>query len=271
MKTIAWLDFNLDNFHAAKFLELFRGPLAARGWQVGSVFALDEEGSRAWASENGVTLVSSPDELAPCDAAMVLAPGHPEHHLKLATQAFNLGVPVYVDKPLAESLDVASEIFRRADAKGVPVFTSSALRYGTGLTEGLASRGGKDAIEHIRVWGGSGSFSEYAIHSVEIMVSILGPNATEITSTSAGRQTMIHAEFVGGKSGTVFFHPHSDTHYQAMLSTARETSHVLCAGPTMFECLAGAVLDFFESGNSPVPREESLLIRRILDDANPGG
>ncbi|MCK7472267.1 MAG: Gfo/Idh/MocA family oxidoreductase [Desulfomicrobium escambiense] len=50
-------------------------------------------------------------------------------HLEQALAVFKAGKRVFIDKPLAASLEDALAIFAAADHYKVPVFTSSSLRY----------------------------------------------------------------------------------------------------------------------------------------------
>jgi len=51
-------------------------------------------------------------------------------HLEQVKQALASGKPLWIDKPLASSLEDAREILRLAKDAGVPWFSASALRYG---------------------------------------------------------------------------------------------------------------------------------------------
>ena len=95
MKRIGYIDRQLANFHANVYLDLLRGDLQARGWEVAKCWALDEAGGRQWAAEKNVPYVAKVQEMADCDALVVLAPSTPEDHLDLARLAFplqNIGI-----------------------------------------------------------------------------------------------------------------------------------------------------------------------------------
>jgi hypothetical protein len=44
-----------------------------------------------------------------------------------------------------------------------------------------------------------------------------------------------------------------------------DTTHLECGDAGMFVELTSQILNFFETGASPVPRAESLRIRQLLD------
>jgi len=264
MKTIGFLDVDPRNFHSEKFLEILRGPLASRGWTATKVWSRDEEAGRQWAAENQLQAVTEAADLADCDGLMVIAPSNPEAHPELASMAFDIGRPVYIDKPFADTLANVQEIHRQAVARGIPVFSTSALRYSPPLQKFLASKG-PDQIKHVRAWGGSGSFREYAIHPLEMVITILGPDVTEAMHILDGNHTALHLRFAGGRSATVYHQPDTATTYQIMATTMEDTTHVECGDAGMFVGLTAEVLTFFETGVEPVPRKESLRIRQLLD------
>jgi len=266
MKKIGFLDDSLDNFHADTFLRLSRESWEKKGWKVDCAMGINQEESRAWAKANNVRYADGIGEFQNCDAIMVLAPGNPGAHLSLVESAVQFGVPVYVDKPFAPDFESAKKIFSVADSHNVPLITTSALRCAPALTEFIANEG-RDKITHIRTWCGSGEFEEYAIHAVEMMVSTMGAQIEQCMHLNTAGQRQIHARFSGGRTGSVFFHPNSATHYQAMISIPGETRHVPCGGPGMFEALGDLVLEFFVTRKEVVDRHESLAIRKLLDFA----
>ncbi len=148
-KRIGYIDHRLDNFHANIYLDLLRGDLKARGWEVAKCWALDEAGGRQWAARKNVSYVSTVADMADCDALVVLAPSTPEVHLELAKLAFPLRKPTYVDKTFAPDLKTAKRIFALADKHRVPVITSSALRCAASLNRTVTELG-RDRIRHLR-------------------------------------------------------------------------------------------------------------------------
>lgn len=50
-------------------------------------------------------------------------------HLEASKPFIEAGLSIFIDKPLACSLDDAREIFQLAESRGVPVFSAFSLRY----------------------------------------------------------------------------------------------------------------------------------------------
>ncbi|MCD6360088.1 MAG: Gfo/Idh/MocA family oxidoreductase, partial [Armatimonadetes bacterium] len=90
----------------------------------------------------GVQLVDKPEDLiGMVDGIMVESQGGAEHLAK-ARPFLEAGIPVYVDKPFTCSVTDALEIKRLAEENGVPVFSSSSLRYALEVQDVLADSEG---------------------------------------------------------------------------------------------------------------------------------
>ena len=50
---MGFVDYNLENFHANKFIELFHGELQQHGIEVAYCYGMIEEPSREWAKRQG--------------------------------------------------------------------------------------------------------------------------------------------------------------------------------------------------------------------------
>ena len=86
----------------------------------------------AFYRDAGVELVDSIAELLPqVDAVMILSvDGRP--HLDQAKPVIAADKPLYIDKPVAATLAEAQAIYALAEEAGVPIFSSSSLRFAPG-------------------------------------------------------------------------------------------------------------------------------------------
>src|SRR5512140_346328 len=98
-------------------------------------------------------------------------------HLAQARQIIAARKPVFIDKPLAATLEDAREIARLAKEAGVPWFSASSLRYGE-IGVGMKFPDARG----VTVWGPGPTephhqlqLSWYAIHPVEMLYTLLGP------------------------------------------------------------------------------------------------
>ncbi len=264
-KRIGFVDFNLDNFHADVYLKLLRGELAERGFAVVGGTALQEKESRAWAKKNDVTYYDSAAELnAHVDFYAVLAPSNPEVHETLCSQVFPFAKTTYVDKTFAPDLASAERIFALADACAVVMQSSSALRY-SNVQQRVAEL---DApLEHMVTWGGGSSFGEYAIHPLELAISCMGADVERLMRRSLGEQSQLLLDFSKGRSAVVNVYTNANTPFAATLTTEVGTEYIAVDSSAIFHNTAAAMLDLFDGKKTGVEREQTLVIRRILDAA----
>ncbi|KKL48721.1 hypothetical protein LCGC14_2322670, partial [marine sediment metagenome] len=79
--------------------------------------------------EMGVQIVDSIDELIEKVDVVLLLSIDGRAHFEQVKPVFAAGKPVFIDKPIADSLAAAMKIFRLAEEQNVPCFTSSSLRF----------------------------------------------------------------------------------------------------------------------------------------------
>lgn len=263
---IGFVDDNLDNYHANVYLKALTGPLQARGFTLAGCTGLQDAPGRAWAARNAIPYFANVATLnGAVDVFMVLAPSTPETHLELCRRVLPFRKPTYVDKTFAPDLATARDIFALAERSGTPIQTSSALRYTNVQDE--ARKLAPDTVEHMIAWGNGGSFGEYAIHPVELLVSVMGPNVETLMRRGTGDRSQLLINFSGGRTGVVNVYTGSATPFAASLSTRKGTKYHLVDQAKMFEASLSGTLDFFEAGRPNIDKTESLAVMGILEAA----
>jgi len=267
MKRIAFIDHNLENFHANVYLRLLRNDLVDLGFTVTGCTAQEAEASRIWAQNNDVAWFDSVADLNEhVDFYVVLAPSNPELHLELCQQVLPFGKATYVDKTFAPDAATAQTIFDLADRHGVAMQTSSALRY-TEVQRYVIDAGGSDQVLHMVAWGGGSSFDEYAIHPVELVVSCMGDNVQRLRRWRPAPHSRLLLEWSDGRTALIHVHTDGTTPYAASVTTATQTRFVTVDTGTIFRDTARAFLLSFERNQPNVPRSQTLAVHRILDAA----
>lgn len=265
-KRIAFVDDDLDNFHARVFLEAIRGPLKDRGWIVSGALALQQEKSRAWAAKNNLEYFDTPEGLDKvADAFAILAPSTPATHEKLCERILPFGKPTFVDKTFAPDAAAADRIFKLADRHRVALQTSSALRY-TAVQKYVASVG-LGEVRHVVTWGPGSNYDEYAIHPVELAVSCLGPDAVSLMRRGKDPESQLVINFSDDRTAIVNVYNRRRTPYAASVTTRKETRYVEVDTKPLFVDAASAMLDFFAAGKEQVDRRESMTVMKILEAA----
>lgn len=260
-KRIGFVDDDLDNFHARVFLEAIRGPLKERGYTVAGATALQHEKSRAWAAKNNLPYF---DDAAALDKAVdvyaILAPSTPDTHEKLCQAILPFGKTTFVDKTFAPDVATAQRIFDLADKHKVALQSSSSLRYTA------AQKVAKpEEIRHVITWGPGRSYDEYAVHPVEMAVSLLGPEAVALTRRGKEPESQLLIDFSGGRTAVVNVYNQRKTPYAASITTAKESRYVEVDTKPLFVDAGAAMLDFFAAGKPLVDRRETMTVMKILE------
>ena len=265
-KRIGFVDYRLENFHANTFLAAIRGELSGRGFDVAGCIAHEDAEGRAWAEKNRVEYFTDPRALDEhVDCYMVLAPSNPETHLELCKSVFPFAKPTYIDKTFAPDLVTAKQIFALADRHHTPVQTSSALRY-TRVQEHIQKIGSRN-VRHMVAWGAGGAFKEYAIHPLELVVSCMGPQVERLLRRGDEQFSQLLLDFTGGRSAVVNVYVNTDTPFAASVTSNSGTNYLTVDGERLFVDAMAGILDFLEKGEPLIDRAESLVIRRLLDEA----
>ena len=266
MKRIAFIDHNLDNYHANMFLNVLRNDLKKRGFTLAGCYGTQQKPSRNWATQNQVPYFTDLNKLNDAvDHYMILAPSNPETHLKLCQKIFPFGKATYVDKTFAPNLKTAQQIFALADKHKVPMQTTSALRYTE--VQDYAQAVGQKNVKHMITWVAGRSFEEYAIHPIEMFVSCMGANVIRLMRRGTKKQTQLLLDLTNHRTAIVNVFPNTRTPNSASITTHEETKYFAVDRTKIFRNTASAVLDLFETGKPNINRKESLMIRRIQDVA----
>jgi hypothetical protein len=192
-------------------------------------------------------------------------------HLEQARSVIAARKPLFIDKPLAATLEDAREIARLAKAAGVPWFSSSSLRFGA-IGAAMKQLPG---LTGATTWG-PGPFEPhhpldlawYAIHPVELLYTIMGTGCESVTRTAGKDVDVIVGRWKDGRIGTVeAVRPYSD--YGAVAFRGRESveSHPPAAAAADYRLLVAEIVKFFQTGQPPVSNEETLEIFAFMDAA----
>lgn len=150
------------------------------GVEVTHIWTQDAELSQRVAKASQIThVVDEPAAMLGQIDALLLARDDAENHLAFATPFLEAGIPVYIDKPIALSLDGLAALYRLQQYDG-QIFTCSALRYAKELMLSETERERIGSIRHLQATTPK-SWEKYAVHIIEPVMQIIG-SSVEISS-----------------------------------------------------------------------------------------
>lgn len=265
-KKIGFIDLFIDEWHANNYPGWIRESPLADQFELG--YAYEERANPdgrdlvAWCNDFNMTPAASIAEVVEkSDAIFVLAPSNPEVHERLAELPLKSGKPVYIDKPFAPSRAAAERMFALADAYKTPMFSSSALRFGTELIESRKSLNGVKP-DCVITCGGGSSYDEYAIHQLEMIVSVMGCGAVKLMRTHGVKGDAVNIQYADGRQAVVNYYPNFGF---SIVAGGDFPMINIPAHTRTFNNLLDNILMFFAGGANPVERAETLEIATLLE------
>jgi hypothetical protein len=256
VKKIGFIDYYLDEWHAnnlPKWVDDASGGRAKVCYAWGEIDSPNAKGrtGRAWAQEMGVELCASIEEvIQKSDCLVVLSPDNPERHEDLCRLPLVSGKPNYVDKTFSVDAGDARRIID--GAKGTPFFSCSALRYADEL---------KDCGEiEVMESHGPGKMGNYLIHQVEPVFVLMG-KARRVVGLGGGERPTLMYDFGDGRRATVNF---NDGGFGANIRRMDGSCRSNEVKSDFFKTLTAVMLDFFETGREPFPREDAYSVMAMV-------
>lgn len=273
----------LDTSHATAFTKILNDADAAAdvaGYRVTHAYpqgSPDIESSikrvpeyTAEVKKMGVEIVDSIEALLQKVDVVLLETNDGRPHLAQARMVIEAGKPVFIDKPVAGSLKDAVEIYRLAEAKGVPVFSASSLRFAPST---MAVRNG--SIGQVL---GADTFSPatlepthpdlfwYGIHGVESLFTVMGTGCVQVRRTFHPNGEVVVGEWEDGRIG-VFRGTRAGKHTYG--GTAYGSEGVAPAGAYEgYRPLVVEIVRFWNTGQAPVSAKETLEIYAFMAAAD---
>jgi len=165
--------------------------LGAEVWPLARIY--DVKVTHVWTQDNTLSqhiarasyipnIVDDPFKMIGEIDALLLARDDAENHLKFAKPFLEFGMPIYIDKPLATSIEGLNSLYDLEKYPG-QLFTCSALRYASELcisSEDRKKLGQIKSIEAIT----PNSWIKYSIHIIEPVLNML-----DVTDTVENNRT----------------------------------------------------------------------------------
>jgi hypothetical protein len=275
----------LDTSHAVAFTNAFNAATAeepVRDMRVVVAYppgSPDIESSRsrrdtitAEVAAQGVEIVDSIEAVIDRADGVLLETNDGRPHLAQIRPVLAARKPVFVDKPVGGSLAEVIAIYKLAKQGGVPIFSSSALRFGS---EPQAVRTG--AIGRVRGCDTFGpctlepthpDFFWYGIHGLEMLVTCMGTGCAEVTRVGTADADIVVGRWDDGRIGT-FRGMRPLKPFGGVAFGEREV-RVLGDKPG-YAPIVREITAFFRTGEPPVSAAETIEIYAIMEAAHESG
>lgn len=163
-----------------RYLEQQRWPVSRiQAAEVVGVWTQDRALSQKIAKAALIPKVlSAPEDMIGMVDAVLLARDDAENHLNFATPFLKAGLPIYIDKPVALSINDLNKLYELEQYQG-QIFTCSALRYSDELKLSPEDRQEIGDMRQIVAFTPK-SWQKYAVHIIEPVLKMLPETDTPV-------------------------------------------------------------------------------------------
>jgi hypothetical protein len=269
-----------DTSHVPAFTQLFR---AHPEWKI-KVTAAFKAGSpdlptsatrvEAFAKtihdKYDVELVGSIEELLPKVDVVLLESVDGRPHLAQATPVLKAGKRLFIDKPLAASLDDVHRIVELSKATGTPFFSASSLRFHPDIPR-LRKNPGVGKVVKVQA---SSPFNKlefhpdlffYGIHGVEPLYAVMGTGCVSVSRKTEAGADITTGKWKDGRVGV--YYGVLDRKKVPLIRIWGTGGTTESAGPEGYDDLAKVIAEFFQTGHPPVDAAETIEIFEFMTAA----
>jgi hypothetical protein len=273
----------LDAFHAAQFTKVLNDPANTEELHDYRVVAAYPQGSKLLQNridkipeytkiveDLGVKVVNNMDGLLQQVDAVMLCSNDARVHLEQALPVLQAQKKLFVDKPLATNLDECIQIFDAAEKYSTPVFSSSALRFIEGIQslDRAASGGvvGAHTFSPCSMEPYLADLLWYGIHGIEMLFAVMGTGCRTVQRTHTESFDLVTGVWEDGRIGTYRGFRNGSSGFGGTVFTQKSINTL--GDFEGYKTLVKAMVDFFQTGNPPVSRQETLEIFAFITAAD---
>jgi virulence factor len=285
MVRLGMVDF--DSSHSIEFTRRLNGKgIAEEQWVAGarvvvgcrlpsaiSEESLIEQYTSAFTGEQGLPLVSRPEEMIGQVDGVLICSQDGSVHLERARPFLEAGLPVYVDKPFTCSVADARALIDLARAKNVPLFSSSSLRYAPELTAFLARREetgrplGCDAYSPAATHPRNPGLYHYGIHGVEMLYTVMGQGCQRVWTIPEPGGEVAVGVWADGRLGTMRGIREGAAGLGCTIFCEKKIEPITAGTRYIYRELLKEVVAMFETGKAPLDIEETLELTAFMEAA----
>jgi hypothetical protein len=275
----------LDTSHVVAFTKVLNDPKAPPELSGVKVVAAFPGGSpdipssrdrvagytKTLRDDYGVEIVDSIDALLAKVDVVLLESVDGRPHREQAEPVFRARKPVFIDKPVAGSLADAIAIFAMAEESGVPVFSSSSLRFSPNIAAmrddpKVGPVVGCDAYGPCALEEHHPDLFWYGVHGVESLYTVMGPGCVSVSRVQTEGTDLVTGVWKDGRVGTFRGIRAGKADYGVLVFGQKGIAH--SAGYGGYEPLLKQIVAFFKTGRPPVSPAETLELFAFMEAAD---
>lgn len=220
-----------------------------------------------------VEIVDSPTSLIGMVDAVLIEYNEGAKHLEASRPFIEAGLPVFIDKPLACSVEDAEKILELAGVNNVPVLSASSLRYA------LEVQRLKESKDEVGAILGASTYSPgtivqfnpglffYVIHAIELLYALIGKGCQTIRCYSNDGWDVIVGRWTDGRVGIVRGLRSGAKGYGFTAFCEKRIISSTINTAWIYTELLKRIIEMFKTKKSPVDPTETLEIIAFTEKA----
>jgi hypothetical protein len=220
----------------------------------------------------GVEIVDSVDELVNRVDVVLLESNDGRVHWEQLQPVLKARKPVYIDKPIAGSLADTIRILEAGKKANIPLFCSSALRFGRTTQEVRAGSIGKvksaETFSPMSVEATHPDLFWYGVHGCESLFTVMGTGCKTVKrGTTADGKVEVTGTWEGGRTG-VFREGNATDRKGYGGKAIGEKGESPIGTYDGYDALLVEIVKMFRTGTPPVSAEETLELYAFMEAAD---
>lgn len=284
MIRLGLVDF--DTSHAVEFTKrLNHIDIAEDQWVDGATVVAGVPGTSLIAPEvipkntetlrkYGVAILDDPADLFGKIDAVLIESVDGGVHRERALPFLERGIPTYIDKPFACSMEDAQAIMALALTKHVPILSSSSLRYAPEVVEAKGGQGATGPIVGVATYGPApthptrnpGLF-HYGIHPVEMLFTLMGAGCKRLTALSDASGEIVTGQWGDGRVASVRGIRKGQADYGFTIFGEKAVATRPVSTRFIYRELLKAIVGMFATREMPIDPRETLEIVAFIEAA----
>lgn len=192
--------------------------------------------------------------------AIVLARDDGQNHLRMASPFIEEGIPILIDKPLADTADDLRQFVSYYEA-GKTIMSCSSMRYADAIRE-LRGKLGKVLLTTgvcVKYW------RTYGIHVVEGIYAVMGSGVETVQNVGCDGEEIVHLQYKDGRHAVAqtFKDMHPAIHYgfygDKDFRVVTETSSYWS-----FKNMLVAYVEMLKTGKAPFDWQETVETIKVI-------
>ena len=180
----------------------------------------------------------------------------------------------HVDKPFALNTVDCREMFKLAEQYGVPVLSTSSLRFADGLTAALKqcewhSVIGADFFGPMPFTATQPGYFWYGVHMADMLYRTMGTGCSKVSVIHTSEHDIITGVWKDGRIGNIRGNRCGNGNFGGTIFHESGSVFIDVSQDKRgyYECLVEQIIRMFDTGQSPVTRQEMTEVVRFLEAA----